>query len=902
MPLVAHNKNNSVMKIIYNPFYSGNYYLDMTTRTVALDIQVLETQGLLSQLAMHAGIHQQIPSYSERLTCYHKALLEYDRSKNHNLFHPSIEIDSMSVAKTLLRWRDYLALCGWNKEITLQECSRLKTLAEIENYFHDEGLAPLLTKLTSRLDSMETGNVKVPDMYKNLNIEIPCQLNLLPDYIQPVLMSLKNLGVKIEENSGDTKAIPNSITEIHFSQQWKAEVWLAQQEPTAYDVWINTDNKRLDNWLHVSGKPVCGSEMTSTNPQITQMFLLAVQLFQRPLNVNALLQYLFLPECPLDRKLRRDLASTIVDEGGFCNDKVQKCINNFIERELKVEDDKTSQEKIREQREENLIDYLPFDLREGHSALSLADERDTVNVKELSKFLTSISSYASSRAIKLEAVQPYDARIAQLKKVAEMTNALLVQIQTLVEGELSFAKLSQWAQSLYEDGDFTLYHAQVGNRCVINNPSNMVDKSGKTIWCDFYGDRPIDLSTDFLSNYEIEKLTEKGVALWNRQNESELIHLMLYKPIYKTSEELTIITCEQQGATKLAMHPLYLQLPSITNNIDGDALYDDIPSKKIKPIDNHRQDDDNMICFDAQNHPVKWRDVESFSALEKLLQNPFDYFMKYTLKYSDASESDIKLFTTYGNVAHEVVETLLTSKRGNKSLSDFVKSEYENAFRRALIRKGALLLLPEHHLDKERLKYQLKGCVGKLACVIEENNLTVIQCEQEEEQDLGFEGGIRLLGFIDVLLHDTAGNDVVFDLKWATKKDKFKTILEQNRAIQLAIYKAMLEQHEQHSGPVRTAFFVMPEGVLYSADEFIGDNYKQITPKFPSELMPQLRNGYAERVREISEGRIETADNKPIRELEYAQTDNVFPLETDGRVREPKKAENKYSDYKCFTI
>ena len=61
------------MKIIYSPFYIGSYYMDMQTSRVALDVQVLETQGLLSQLALHAGIHQQIPSFPERLTSYHKA-------------------------------------------------------------------------------------------------------------------------------------------------------------------------------------------------------------------------------------------------------------------------------------------------------------------------------------------------------------------------------------------------------------------------------------------------------------------------------------------------------------------------------------------------------------------------------------------------------------------------------------------------------------------------------------------------------------------------------------------------------------------------------------------------------------------------------------------------------------
>jgi len=888
------------MKIIYSPFYSGGYYMAMKDRPVALDVQVLETQGLLSQLALHAGIHQQIPSYPERLTSYHKALLEYDSCHSDNLFHRSIAIDSMSVAKTLLRWRDDLSLCRWGKHIRLtDDCRRLNTLAEIDACFQDKGLAPLLAKLTEQIKLMISGKIKVPQAYRELVIEIPCKLDLLPDFIQPLLRSLQQLGTTIEENTDDASAKPSSIKEVHFSQLWKAEAWLTQQQPADYDLWINTDNKRLDNWFHMSGNPVCGSEMTDTNPQITQMFLLAVQLFQRPLNVNALLQYLFLPECPLDRLLCRNLAWNIVREGGFCNDKVQECINTYIESEFKV-DDKTPQEKTKEQREENFKTYLPFDLIGGDTAL--ATESDSVNVKALKTFLKAISSYASNRAVGIASKRPYDARIAQLRTVTEMTDALLSQMDALVDEELTFTRLNQWAQSLYEDGSYTLFNAQVGSRCVINRPSNMIDKAEKTIWCDFYGDITAALSTDFLSDYEMQRLKEAGVLLWDKKHETDLAHLMMQRPICKTTGELTIVTCDQQGATKLPMHPLYLQLPSAPNKVDGDALYGELASKEITAVDNHRESDNLQIEFDAVKHPANWRSVESYSALEKLLQNPFDYFMNYTLQFTDVSETEIKLFLTYGNVAHEVVETLFTAERGELSLGEFVNREYEQVFSQALVRKGALLLLPEHHLDRERLKYLLKGCVGKLATIIQENGLTVISCEQKEEQDLGFQGGILIQGYIDMLLRDSAGNDVVFDLKYVSKKDKYKTVLEKNRAIQLAIYEAMLMNHQDHSQSVRTAYFVMPLGKLFSTDSFIGDNCEQINPQNTDDVMTKLRNGYAERVKEISEGRIETADNVPVKDLEYTKAGNIYPLEDDGAKKEPKKAENKYSDYKCFTI
>ncbi len=889
------------MKIIYNPLCNGAYYLNLEKNNVALDTQVLETQGLLSQLALHAGIHQQIPSFPERLTAYHKALLEYDNDNEDNIFHRSIAIDSMSVAKTLLRWRDSLAMCGWNQLTKLLDCGRLNALAEIDSRFTDEGLPVLLARLMKQIHLMKNGEAVIPQTFKSLVIETPCPLELLPDYIQPLLKALQNIGCTLEEKTDDTSAKPQTITEIQFSQQWKAEAWLSQQDPNAYDLWVNTDNKRLDNWLHMSGQPVCGSEMEDANPQITQLFLLAVQLFQRPLNVNTLLQYLFLPECPLNWKFRRELAKNIVREGGFCNDKVQKCIKAYIEREFKDEKDTTPQKSTPEQREADYINYLPFDLRAEDKALPLSEETDLVDKKALAEFLSSIESYASERAVGIAAKLPYDARISQLRAVSEMIKALIDQIDKIIEGDLSFKKLIQWSQSLYESGNYKLYNAQTHSRVLITRPSNMISKAAKVIWCDFYGDVSKKLSTDFLSPYEQQELKNHGVLLWDKDNETRLLNILSARPLHYTTESLTVITCDKLGATKLSLHPLYHLIQGIAQKQNGDALYNDLATKDVCMVDNRRDDDKVKICFDAKAHPVPWKDTESFSSLEELIQDPFDYFMQYPLQFQDISDTNIKLPTTNGKVAHETIEYLFTTERGNESLPDFVESQYEEALHRAFLRNGALLLLPEHHLDKDRLTYQLRKCVKNLAALVEENGLTVIKCEQKELEKLDFEEGIFMKGYIDMVLADKDGNEVVFDLKWTSSKDKFKNKLEKNRALQLAIYQAMLKKHSGESAIVRTAYFVMPQGKLFSTDIFSGSNFVLITPTSQGDVMDQLRKGYTERRKEINEGTIETADNVPIDNLEYAVTPGVFPLESKG-ARPAKKVENTYSDYKCFTI
>ena len=109
-------------------------------------------------------------------------------------------------------------------------------------------------------------------------------------------------------------------------------------------------------------------------------------------------------------------------------------------------------------------------------------------------------------------------------------------------------------------------------------------------------------------------------------------------------------------------------------------------------------------------------------------------------------------------------------------------------------------------------------------------------------------------------------------------------------------------KHTNPSQTVRTAFFVMPAGTLFSKDDFLGSNYEKVPSADADVIIDQLCNGHAERVREINEGRIETADNIPLNELDYTRVENVFPLEDDEKKKDPKKIENKYSDYKCFTI
>ena len=887
------------MKIIYSPYLEGQTHLELGDKGVNLSCQVLETQGLLQQLALHAGVHVEIPSYVKRLASYHRGLMLYDRTYPNNMYHRSIAIDSMSVARTLMGWRDALAIAGWNSHVCIS--SRLDALATIEaNQDRNEGsLAVLLKHVTERLGMMLEGKTAVPGAYKELEVEVLCPKTMLPDYMLPVFDGLEAVAKCVAYGTVDTSATPEQMRVIEFTDQHKAEAWLAKQKAEDYDVWLNQNNKRLDNWLHMSGTEVAGSEMAASNPQITQLFLLAIQLFQRPLNVNTLLQYLYLPECPLPWALANRLAQVIVKDGGFASPDVLECIRKYLKREFIKEGEDKQPEHTAKERQELYQTYLPFDLLNEDVQQELAEEGKTVSLKQLKRFLKQISNFAASRAIKIMGVMHDDLRVAQLQDVVSFIDALLEMLDSVEGDTIPFAQLIQWANSLYDTNDYRQYHAQVGCRNVLSSPANMASKVKNTIWCDFYGDVDATLTTDFLSPSEIANMRRVGIRLWDKEREKAYRNFVLEMPIHQTSEQLTFVACKKLGATNLPIHPLHLQLPKDTEVVCGDKEYDKLPSRTIDVIDNHREEDAREVCFDATRHPVQWRDTESFSALSNLLQNPLDYVMNYTLGFSDRGPTEIKLSLTMGNVAHETIEMLFTKHKVN--IVENVMQDYDTAFAHALAMRGALLLLPEHHLDRDKLHHQLQRCVKQLAEVIVENELTLKTCEQEELHDLGFEGGVKVKGYIDMQLEDKAGKPVIFDLKWTSKKDKYQNSIKENRAMQLAMYQAMLLQHKEYTEAARTAFFVMPEGHLVTKDEFANCHLQKMEVKKVPDIMVQLHEGYKERRREIAEGRIETAELMPLSELEYPNVPGVFPLEQEG-TRNPKKAENLYSDYKCFTL
>ena len=114
----------------------------------------------------------------------------------------------------------------------------------------------------------------------------------------------------------------DSVRIWNFKDDMQAEELLALLPDDAFDVTIQPNTKLTDNYLRMMGKPVTGSSVANSAPQIIQLFFTGVALMARPLNVGALMQWLYAPMSPLPGDIRYRLAERLARTGGWCSKEI----------------------------------------------------------------------------------------------------------------------------------------------------------------------------------------------------------------------------------------------------------------------------------------------------------------------------------------------------------------------------------------------------------------------------------------------------------------------------------------------------------------------------------------------------------------------------------------------------
>ena len=879
------------MKLFYNPSFTGNAYVNFEKTPVMFDAKVVNTAGLCGIIRLHAGICSEVKEYGTRFVDYYAAMKKFMAKNPKNTLATSFKIDSLNTAKKCLEWRDTLAAAGWTKA-SPAPTERMKVLSGVEKFFDDKSAGEELLELIAQVE----GGCTLPELeihtssyYEDFS---PAEVRLLnaliergvtfkaddkkleSNNISKVLSILEGgKGIKLDSND-------ESFEIWNFAERDEAIKYLSLLDATDFDVWINADNKEFDNWQKLEGKKTSGSEISGI-PQTAELLAIGLTMFERPLNLYNIVEWLNTSINPLSDYFRKKLAEKICKSGGYYNDGCRAFINKQIEEYPDLN------EKIEK--------FLP-DINQPYF------EETDVEVAAIKAFVQNLRKWCAQ---KIALNKDGDAAVDQLGYVINQADTLLLLLEEIGETAIPYSSIEAMSSIIVNNVSMKQYSAQAGCKNIINSYADFCDEADKTIWCDFYqsGDSG-KLTYSFLSPIEKEAFQE-SFSLWDTLKERDYLRKLLLTPFAKTKKKLVLVTIDKIGSAPAPKSPVYIQLEKYfadkkkPNDFSKNLLkpfvkeksLDAALSKAIKKIDNRMESDQEFVEFNNTDFiKDNWAEYQSSTSLESLIPHPLDYVLDtYVAFKSNALDQLNDLSTTKGKVAHKVIQLLFSPKKEEKDsgtpayIRTQIDKHFDEIFEDTVQSEGAILLTKDSKLELQQFKKQLSASLEGLLKGISENKLHVVACEksvgyqQEKDSDKvirhGFIGELDTKGFIDMQLEDPEGNPYIFDFKWTTS-DRHAQKLKENKSIQLALYKELIEQETKRKVKA-VAYYLLPLARFVSTSDLKGAiNLSHIlteSERASKDLLKEIQNSYKYRKDEILSGKLEETADWAKEDITYEQ-------------------------------
>lgn len=830
------------MRIVYSPYYSGSYYVDLNKRKESLlGLKVCGSKELLSELELRAGIVSQELSEPEQLIAFHEALSE---NISGTIFEKSFRRDEVGVSRQLMAWCDSLLMEGWTPDMDI-DTAKLRDLAKIAKGVKSKHISTRWRELTSHLKShrvlQEDDHVEVHDKEQ------------IPAVIQMALDELaKQTTVKYVTNEGD---IPKSFKIFQFKTRSKAYQWYLSKPEALQntDVTISSDNCILNDMAMAMGQPVVNSTATNSNPQLLQLFKLGMSLFARPLNVYNLLSYLQVPGNPLGG-VSYKLARVLSDEGGI-NDTWKEVIKEYDFTDDEGKDKRT--EKLA------FIEMLNKDY-----------ESDKILVDDVKLYANKLAHWCD-QSLRSDSID--DERKEQLVVLGSFCRSLHQILPA--DGYISSEALKAHVDGIYRPQSFTHMKARKDSPDTIVSVTQLADDVNKVCWLGCVGGTLPSYPFDFLNTSELGMLQQNGIfipsrsVLYTQQHNQEMDAL-------KHVKQLILVTWEFDGNARQEEHPLVTELKhKYKDSWENHVTFDAAPNlKEEKEMITELEPQANYELSDKLKD-IK-REKESYSSIGTLIQHPFDYTMTHLLRLREPQIGQLPdLDTTKGLVAHLFVEKLFETY-GEQMADEYRKLDKIKIYQlmdEAIQQKGAVLLLPEYKLERQQFKAILKESVTVLTTIILNLHLKPIGSEVEVNVELDTIGAFY--GSIDMVLKNANGEYVIFDFKWSESKH-FSKDLEENKAMQLELYRKAAQKH-YNSTIAGVAYYLFPMMTMYTSDFPESNHIRRIKVKTEAasrNLYEEVQNSYKYRREELNHGFIEDSEMEEIAELEYTKAGSTTPL------------------------
>jgi ATP-dependent helicase/nuclease subunit B len=827
-----------------------------------VDEAVVGPMRLLDHLETMLGLGGPANPGVKRIAIYRRKL---EAAGPERFWSASFAVDSWSVARELLGWRDDLIEAGWRPDARLAP-KRLADLAAAEMAGPDLplGSADRLRAVIYALREkrrLHLGPIELVDIRA-----------LLPAGWRALFDALESWGVVIAERldarlpasdndlrrlasplgadgslptiTGDT-SLSLLVADTELAAAEALAAWLAADEKDNEGVVfvLGKDTALLDHALARAGLPRLGASAPSPHRALLQVLPLAYALAWNPPDPNRLLDFLLLPIGPLPRRVANRLARAIAEEPGVGGPKWLEAWADIEKQLAEAEDEDTRK------RAKRLAEWRAFVEPQRHDPLGGMPRLVARCIAER------ISAWASSRFGTTD-----DPLFLFLATIAGDLAAAIDATESEKLDRLLIERMIEQAIGVgVADPTAT---AEAAPWRAVSHPGAVWGEAKTIIWWHFADSGETGGKVVWDTN-ERAALRDAGCPLDESELALQLIATAWQRPLRYADQRLIFVRPVLSGGTETMAHPLWHSLaagrPDLESQIGFHAekiFRDAAPSFAGRTLTRHV-----VAAISLPRSRAEWtasataisqRELESATSLSTLLACP----LQWTLKYASKLEPSVRQSlpgndTLFGTLAHKIAEEIFVP--GPPPDPDTVLGFAATRLEELLTTTAATLLLPGAARDLTAAREAIPEALAELARFLQSTKLSVVGTEHEFSQadTLGQGTGVR--GSVDLLAQDKARRPVVIDLKWQHTDRYRRSEIADGVAIQLSVYA-------RHVGGAKadtaTGYFMLRQKRFVTGSSLFQGEAIVVDGPAPQMTWDKITKSWAEAMAEIGKGTV----------------------------------------------
>lgn len=831
------------------------WYLDGQRATLpvnSLGYSVVGPLGFLNILETQLGLLANHASQAERIVQFRDCLQQVDAEQR--FYHRSFAMDPLGTAAYLLDWRDQWHLHGWDGSMPVDAPRRLRDMADVEVLAGNAVALNIGQRLHAVYLAMQDRSLAIDEVL------LVDEFDIFPSRWQVILKALPV--VRSDQRVGTGRGFLGQLqqqlqlaatgqTTSKIDWQHDGSVWVVQAETsTLLHHWLATQfdshqqtllvsddgDARLDAQLVVAGMPRQGLKEVSAFRPALQVLPLALELLWDPLNFYALVQFLTHSVCPVPGYARRRLAEKVADAPGIGGAYWQSTLTQI-------------KEHYGEEHWDDVRDQIAFWIEHERFSTNTGAPLNVV-IARVERLLT----FFRLRLGEMDDARRFSfhAGFGQCQSCLDSLQELQSQGVLLIRPR-QLQKLVSHATA--NGSDNPLWVAEVGAGQLASQPGAVIEPTERLIWSQLR--MPVLPGNDAWSESEFRTMRKIGVDLPSGPVRLDQVARSWLRPVMAAQDQLVLIL----PPTGEEIHPVWQMIEAVVNRpdiIQLESLLINGGTKmtRVTPLPLPLPKRWWQL---PENISVDLRPQESFSSLEKLLFNPYQWLLQYPARLR--SSRIVSLggdFRILGNLAHEMVEQYFLHPDALSMSDDALYAWFDSAFETWVDQQAAILKMPGRGADKVEFRHRLFLAIRNLRAQARKANM--VQVVPELPVSGHYPGG-ELTGMVDIMMQNAWGHCAVIDMKWSGSK-KFSEKLRQNSQLQLAIYAELLRQ-KNGSWP-SVAYYILDGGRFFAPDNHVfpdaeavpsgnGENTAQLWQRFVTSWhwrVAQIKSGQFEVVLE----------------------------------------------------